>query len=93
MTDKYRCINPFAAGDRIYAGGTEVEDKDPILKSHGDHFAKVTGSATVFEATTAAPGEQRDLTPPRKAAVKKAAPKRAPGKSTDDGKTGEADDA
>lgn len=97
MTDKYRCTNAFAFEDRIYAGGTEVEDGDPILGSHGGHFARVQDRPAVFETATAEPGEQRDLTPPRKTAAKKAAPKHPPAKptdtSTEDDDQGKGDDA
>jgi hypothetical protein len=76
MADTFRCINAFNFGDRMYPGGFQVEEGDPILQTHGDHFARVE-SPVVVEATTAAPGERRDLTPPRKAPAKKAAPKKA----------------
>lgn len=76
MADTFRCINAFNFGDRMYPGGFQVEEGDPILKTHGDHFARVESPVTV-EATTAAPGERRELTPPRKTAAKKAAPKKA----------------
>ncbi|UGT65323.1 hypothetical protein LTT66_18305 [Nocardia gipuzkoensis] len=74
---KYRCINAFATGDRIYTGGEEVDEGDQILKTHRGHFAEVASRPGVFEAATAAPGEQRDLTPPRKAPAKKAPAKKA----------------
>lgn len=64
MSDKRRCINAFLYQDRIIAGGQEVDGDDPILETHGAHFADpVRRGATVFEAATAAPGELRNLTP------------------------------
>jgi hypothetical protein len=74
---KYRCINPFATGDRIYTGGEEVDEGDAIIKTHRGHFAEVTTRPGVFEAATAAPGEQRDLSTPKKAPAKKAPAKKA----------------
>ena len=88
MADTYRCINAFTFKDRMYPGGLQVEDGDDILATHGAHFARVTDtSAPITETATAEPGEQRDLTPPRKAPAKKAPAKKTapstPG-STDD---------
>jgi hypothetical protein len=89
------------SGDRIYTGGEEVDEGDQILKTHRGHFAEVTSRPGVFEAATAAPGEQRDLTPPKKAPAKKApakkaAPKAEPAKSEskadDSDKAGEKDE-
>lgn len=37
----FRCINGFAFGDSTYPGGAQVEDDDPILETHRDHFAQV----------------------------------------------------
>lgn len=76
----YRCVNAFQFGDQLYPGGTEVDDDDPILDSHGDHFVAVTVRprlAPTVEAATAAPGEHRSLStksPAKKAPAKKAAP-------------------
>jgi hypothetical protein len=53
---KYRCINAFATGDRIYTGGEEVDEGDQILKTHRGHFAEVTSRPGVFEAATAEEG-------------------------------------
>lgn len=75
MADTYRCINAFAFGDRMYPGGSQVEEGDPILASHGAHFARVASQAVV-EATTAEPGARRDLTPPKTAVTKKAPAKK-----------------
>jgi len=57
----------------VYGGGILVSDDDPILQSHGGHFARVsavTMLSTATETATAAPGEHRP-TPARKAPAKK----------------------
>lgn len=70
----YRCVEPFAtANGDVYGGGLLVSDDDPILQSHGGHFARVsavTMLSTATETATAAPGEHRSA-PPRKAPAKK----------------------
>lgn len=69
---KFRCINAFAFDDKVYPGGLEVDGDDPIMRSHRAHFAQVeqASSPVVSEVATAAPGEPRSLT----------APKRGPGR-------------
>lgn len=69
----HRCIDAFGvnfpeANFRVYPGGCEVEDDDPILQTHASHFVKV-GEAIL-------PTETASAAHPR--AVKKAAPKKAP---------------
>lgn len=79
----FRCTNAFVFEDRVYPGGSQVGDDDPILKSHGDNFAKVDESAIrATETTTAVPAEQRIVEPvgavePKKAPAKKATAKAA----------------
>jgi hypothetical protein len=57
----YRCTNAFWFNNKIYSGGAQVADNDPILKSHGDSFTKVREevAAKATETATSAPGEQR----------------------------------
>jgi hypothetical protein len=79
----HRCINAFEYANRIYPGGCEVADDDPILSSHREHFAKVdpVPSFVATETASATPGEKRAVepepkkAPPPKAPAKKAAPK------------------
>lgn len=74
---------------RVYPGGELVADDDPILKTHGQLFADVSGAtrtARGVEAATAGPGELRTLTAPRQAAdTPPAAP--GPGAPFDPGTT------
>lgn len=71
---KYRCNNAFihytADGEKTIAGGVEVDGDDPILHTHGAHFVPVTtepGSPMPrTEVTTAAPGELRSVTQPKR---------------------------
>ncbi|WP_280371156.1 hypothetical protein [Nocardia wallacei] len=90
----FRCINAFAYGDRIVAGGVEVADDDPILASHAAHFVEVGQPAPAMrpsvEATTAAPGERRSLSTSGKPTAARKAPAKKPGAkkeeaATDDG--------
>lgn len=72
---KYRCNNAFFYGERLVAGGVEVDAEDPILRTHREHFVAVDGPAPEppaarTEVATAAPDEMRTLS----------APKRAPGR-------------
>lgn len=57
----HRCVNAFVFGEKVYPGGLLVEDSDPILGSHGSHFAKVndTGPGVRSETATAGPSEVR----------------------------------
>ncbi len=67
----YRCISAFEFANRIYSGGAQVSDDDPILKTHGVYFAQVTETPVVAtEIATAGPGEKRDV--PHKVPAKKA---------------------
>lgn len=69
----YRCISAFEFANRIYSGGAQVGDDDPILKTHGVYFARVEEVVAPTETATAVPGEKRDV--PHKAPAKKAPPK------------------
>ncbi|GAS95469.1 uncharacterized protein RMCC_2435 [Mycolicibacterium canariasense] len=75
----FRCINAFAYKDVVYPNGFQAEDDDPILKTHGEHFAAVDqGSATrAVEQAVARPDGLRAV-PAKKAPAKKAAPKPGP---------------
>lgn len=75
----FRCINAFVFGDVVYPNGFQAEDNDPILKTHGDHFAEVDQSVAnrMVEQAEATPGGLRAKTPAKKAPAKKAAPKLA----------------
>lgn len=75
----HRCINPFEFSGRVYPSGVEVADDDPILDTHRSHFAEVEVAPRFGETATAVPGDQRVATPAPPA--KKAAPKKAAGKS------------
>lgn len=55
----HRCINAFLYDNRIYPGGLQVEDDNPILETHAAHFAKVEDSRHGGETTSQAPGETR----------------------------------
>lgn len=57
----YRCINAFDYANRIYPGGAQIEDDDPILATHAAHFAKVVTvpSFAATETASASPGEVR----------------------------------
>jgi hypothetical protein len=79
-----RCTESFAVMNghipRVLRAGDTVYDNDPVVKGHEasfepleDHIARVTS----VEAATAAPGEKRSVTRPRKATAKKAAAKKA----------------
>lgn len=67
-----RVISPFAVwvdGSPVaYSGGVQVADDDPILATHGEHFADVDTFTRPRrsgpEAATAAPGEHRTRTTP-----------------------------
>lgn len=68
-----RVTSPFSiwvdGSPRVYPGGTLIDDKDPILKTHGHlmedvETAVAARAARRVEQTTAAPGEVRTLTPP-----------------------------
>lgn len=71
----YRCINAFAAGDRIVAGGAVVEADDPILATHGAHFVKVDAAPSPAGSETASADRPRPAT--KRAAAKKASAKPA----------------
>lgn len=74
----YRCINAFAFGDKIYPGGLQVDDTDPILVSHVAHFARVgEAPASSTEVASAAPEEKREArpAPAKQVPAKPAAPK------------------
>ena len=76
----YRCINAFAFDGVVYPNGFQAEDGDPILKSHGEHFAEVDESgpltARAVEQAVAEPGGLR-AAPKKKAPAKKAPAKAA----------------
>ena len=56
----YRCANAFIFADRVYPGGFQVEDGDPILMSHSQFFVKVdVPPAARTEVAAAAPGDAR----------------------------------
>jgi len=57
----YRCNNAFVFGGRVFPGGIQVEDDDPILETHGANFAHVTDLRPGTETATSAPGAPRDL--------------------------------
>lgn len=61
----YRCINAFMYADRVYPGGIQVSDGDPILKTHAAHFARVEVAAPFTETATATPGETRTTVAPK----------------------------
>ena len=68
----HRCVKPFTVWDArgipsTFAAGREVLDDDPILKTHAAHFEpatrRVLADRARVESATAAPGEQRSVTP------------------------------
>lgn len=73
----------------VIAGGAIVASDHPAVKGREDHFEPVTDETTAFrdpkaaltpasgviESATAAPGEKRSVTKPRKRAAKKASGK------------------
>jgi len=75
-----RCTESFTIWENgapvAYAAGQLVDDKHPILKTHGHLFADPSTvarpaaamRAKPAEQATADPGEQRTLTPPEQAA-------------------------
>lgn len=67
----YRCINAFSTATRVVAHGAAVEDDDPILDTHGIHFAHVhvpAGPTVVESASTDTPRTRS--TPKKKPAPK-----------------------
>ncbi|MFD4934500.1 hypothetical protein [Streptomyces virginiae] len=88
-----RCTAAFSVwvggSPRVYAGGQLVDDKDPVLKTHGHLFEDVethvaARKARAVESATAGPDELRTLTPPSEPdppAPEPAAPAR-PGRRT-----------
>jgi len=75
----YRCTDPFIFADQVFPGGLQVDDDNPILKTHSAFFAKVDVPPAVrTETASAAPGEVRVTAPAKKAPAKKAAPKTEP---------------
>lgn len=83
----HRCIDAFVFDDRVYPNGIQVDDSDPILKTHAGHFAEVdeSGPARAVEQAVAEPGDLRS-------APKKAAAKKAPAKATSAKPTSPEDD-
>lgn len=83
----HRCIDAFVFDDRVYPNGIQVDDSDPILKTHAGHFAEVdeSGPARAVEQAVAEPGGLRS-------APKKAAAKKAPAKATSAKPTSPEDD-
>lgn len=74
-----RCKGSFSVWNkdgvpRVIAGGDLIDENDPVYKGHESYFEDVEGyvsareekKQTTVEQATAAPGEQRDLTPPRR---------------------------
>ncbi|MGW7435708.1 hypothetical protein [Streptomyces sp. NPDC054849] len=68
-----RCTAAFSVwvggSPRVYSGGQLVDEKDPVLKTHGHLFEDVdthvaARTARQAEAATAAPGEPRTRTTP-----------------------------
>lgn len=82
----HRCIDAFVFDDRVYPNGIQVDDSDPILKTHAGHFAEVdeSGPARAVEQAVAEPGGLRSA--PKKAA------KKAPAKATSTKPTSPEDD-
>lgn len=83
----HRCIDAFVFDDRVYPNGIQVDDSDPILKTHAGHFAEVdeSGPTRAVEQAVAEPGGLRS-------APKKAAAKKAPAKATSAKPTSPEDD-
>ncbi|UQE74197.1 hypothetical protein MYK68_15915 [Gordonia sp. PP30] len=67
---QYRCINAFAYGDRVVAGGTLVDEGDPILESHPALFVAV--------AEPAAPGTETADTVVLRTSRRPGRPKKTP---------------
>lgn len=72
MTIK-RCKAAFSVwvggSPRVYSGGQLVDEKDPVLKTHGHLFEDIdvhvaARTARQAEAATAGPGEHRTLSTP-----------------------------
>lgn len=78
----YRCTGAFLFADRVYSGGQQVEDDDPILRTHAEYFTKVDELTRAAETASAAPGEVRHA-PVKKAPPAKKAPATAPVSKTD----------
>lgn len=78
----HRCIDAFAFDDRVYPNGIQVDDNDPILKTHAAHFAEVdeSGVSRAVEQAVAEPGGLRPA--PKRAPAKKAPAKAAAPKTT-----------
>ncbi|GFG83384.1 hypothetical protein [Mycolicibacter algericus] len=43
---QHRCVGGFTYRDRVIAGGALIEDGDPILATHADHFVAVAEPST-----------------------------------------------
>lgn len=64
----YRCINAFSTESRTVAHGAEIEDDDPILKTHAEHFSHVhipmkPGIETATAGTRSKPGPKPKAKP------------------------------
>lgn len=59
----HRCTNAFEYASRIYPGGCQVADDDPILKTHAANFVRVETVPAFTETATVVPGEQRAVSP------------------------------
>ncbi|WP_099024324.1 hypothetical protein [Mycolicibacterium palauense] len=58
----HRCTNAFLYDGKVYAGGRQVADDDPILLTHSNHFAKVQDQRGGNETASQNPGEVRTPT-------------------------------
>lgn len=85
---RYRCINAFWVGEKVYPGGVEVVEGDPILETHRAHFTATESAppaAVRIEQATAAPQELRTVSTTSRPPVKKAPPKKATTKEPEEG--------
>lgn len=57
----FRCVNAFWFDGKIYPGGKEVGDSDPILQTHRECFVRVNDGHVpgASEVATSRPGESR----------------------------------
>lgn len=56
----HRCINAFDYNNRVFPGGYQIEDNDPILDTHAAHFVRVGEVPSVgTETASAAPTRPR----------------------------------
>lgn len=66
MATPLRARTSFGWGQRLVREGDIVSSDDPVVRKHGDLFEPIT--VPTIEQATAAPGERRTVTRPKKEA-------------------------